>query len=174
MNGWGTQFSFQVDDTNRDGEPVPDVFVVRGEGLSADKFYDHLRFESKDFHTHVTDVAEKNVYRGRNEGRNAVFEDIVTFYKENRGMGEPSIKDLIDEWELSLTTTYTVTVSFDDVEGELTVTGVEAEDEEDACEQVSQSIGADWSLNYDGPGEIDSNPFTDSTIYISSVEAEEE
>ena len=179
QNAMGTQFRFTLQDTNRDGAPVPDVFVTGNEGnpRNAEDFYDFLRRESKDFATHVATVAEQNVNRGRGIGQDAVLGDIVEWYKENSGDGfmrEPTVAELIADWDLKVTRTFTVTVSFDDVEGELTVTGVEADDEEDACQQVSETVGAEWSLNYDGPGEIDSDPFADSTIYIGSVEAEEE
>lgn len=167
----GTQYRFSIDDTNRDGAPVPDVFVVGDNAYKADAFLAYLCQVSRDFDAAVSKSRESYGSITAMRATDKIYKDIAQWYRENRN---GTVADLIDEWGLTKNATYTVTVHFDDIDQPLVITGVEAEDEDEAKEQVENGITANYTYDYSGPGDIDEDPFGDGTIYINYVEVEEE
>lgn len=102
-----------------------------------------------------------------------VYKAIVRWHRDNPN---GTLTQLIDEWNLAdYKPTYTVSVWFDDLpDSPFVVSGVEADDEDGAKEEVSDGITASYTFDYSGPGDIQEDPFGEGTLYINNVEAEED
>lgn len=170
----GTQYRFTLEDTNRDGAPVPDVFVVGDTGMNAAEFLGYLMSKSGNFYDAARNYGDTWQKSGYKAGREEVFEDIVKWWIERDRNPNDSVETLIRDWDLPTQRRFTVTVTFDGLNSPLVISGVEADDEADAERKVSDGVSASYEWDYSGPGELDEDPFGDQVIYVESVEAEEE
>jgi hypothetical protein len=171
----GTQYSFRLEDTNRDGAPVPDVFVTASGPLSAAEFLDYLVAKSNHFASVFNNKrSEYGTYRHENgykAGKEEVYKALVAYYYEE---GEPTaLRLLLEAWEVPLTRKFTVKVHFDAIEEPCVIYGVEAEDEEEAERIVQEGFQeCEIVINYNGPGDLEDDP--GGQMYIDNVEVDEE